>query len=292
MSVLNENKKKYKKVLISMKDDFREVVKHVLVRLFEVNVDQNIKRIYIDINSALSILFRYESIDDGKLLAKISGIIEKFMVTHLDRGLDIIFLYTLETSLVHKTIYPEWCSARNKRVELRNSEFIKKLLVNFSAYSAKNNHIRVINCKGVHPALIINKLEKFTTTGCLVLSRDNVHRCISRPTVSLFNGVDWIQFNVQNRPMPDKIEQLRNPDKFLPYYLAMKGDTRNEYKGLAGMGKVRTVDYINSNRIKIVSDIEHKHSEFFKEFLPLYDMVAMENKLNELGVTVDSILGK
>lgn len=292
MSVLNKNKKKYNKDLISMKDDFREVVKYVLTRLFEVHIDQNIKRVYIDINSALSILFRYDSIDDGNLLLKMSGIIEKFMVKHLDRGLDVIFLYTLETSLVHKTIYPEWCSSRNKRVELRNSEFIKKLLVNFSAYSAKNNHIRVINCKEAHPALIINKLEKFMTTGCLVLSRDNVHRCISRPTVSLFNGVDWIQFNVPNRPMPDKIEQLRNPDKFLPYYFALKGDTRNEYKGLSGMGKIRTVDYINSNRIKIVSDIEHKHSEFCKGHLALYDMKAMENKLEELGVKLDSILGK
>jgi len=292
MGAYDKVKKRYDKNIISMKDDFRQVISYILNRVFDVHIDKDIKRVYIDINSALSILFRYESIDDSELLVKMSGIIEKFMVTHLDKGLDIIFIYTLDKSIVHHTVYPEWCKERNERVILRSSDFIKKLLINFAIYSSKNKHVKVLNCKNAHPAMVIKKLERFERTACLVLSKDNVFRCISHPTVSLYNGVDWIQFNVSDRPLPDKLEKLKNPDKFLPYYLAMRGDTRNEYKGMVGMGKVRTVDYINTNRIKIVSNIEHKHSEFFDERLPLYDMAAMEKKFNELGFTVESILGK
>ncbi|MGL5716284.1 MAG: hypothetical protein ACRCX2_24915 [Paraclostridium sp.] len=270
--------------LVSMKDDFRLVIDSVLKKMFKVNLDDtDVKRIYVDINSALSILFRYDDIADEKLLQIISDVIENFIVEHLENGLTIYFLYTLKPSRVHRSIYPGWCKEREDRVSIVKSDYLKKLIVTFKIYSDKNNNVKVVNCEDIHPALVVYEIDRVFRNGSLILSKDLVFRCFSKTSVKLYNGVEWIDFEQSIFKQPDDVKLLE-PHTMLAYYLALRGDSRNEYKGQLRFGPVNSAKYIEVNRLKIRAGVEHPQKEFLDKHIALFDIEKMREKAKELGI--------
>lgn len=282
------NNKKYDKDIRSMKNDFRLVVESVLKKMFMVNLDHvaSIKRIYVDLNSCLSIMFRYEDIADEELVQIVSDEIETFITKHMEDGLSIYMLYTVKSSLVHKTISPEWCLTRDERVSIIRSEFLKKLFVSLKVFSEKNSSIKMINCGEVHPAIVTLMLDKSNKSGSVILSKDNVFKCIEKPSMNIYNGVEWISIG-DNMFNTEIGVFLSNPSELSCYYFIIRGDSRNEYKGVNMYGKIKTVEYLDRNKLKIKADIEHPLKGYIDEHKALFNIEAMISKAKELGLDID-----
>ena len=274
--------KKYDKTIVQMKDDFRLVVKSILHKLLDLDLElSTVKRIYVDLNSALSIIFRYDNIADDELLGIVGDEIENFLRKNLESGKTIYLLYNLKPSIVHRHIYPDWCKEREERVSILKSDYIKRLLMTFKVYSDKNHNLKVINCMDIHTALVIYELDKLYSTQSLILSRDAVFRCPIKSNIVVFNGVDWIDFSDINMKLPDGIE-LTDPHSTLAYYYTIRGDARNEYKGVKGYGVIKASKYIENNRLKIKAGIDHPLKEFTDKHIGLYDIKAMRKVAKEL----------
>lgn len=277
----NVIKKKFKK-------DFKSVIESLLKQLFDVRLeDSKMKRIYVDLNSALSIIFRYENINDEDIITFTRDAIENFLLTNLKFHSEVILLYSLESSIVHTAIYPEWCKERDGRVRIVESDFIKKLLYSFKRNEGKLK-VRVVNTRGIHPAILIYKNELKYRTRSIILSRDCVFRCMTLSNVVLWNGVSWINPSSSILDLPDKIE-LDDPNFSLPYYYTLRGDKRNEYKGFDGYGPVRTVAYLKQHRLKLKADLDHPNKEFIDKHLPLYNIELMVKKAEEMELDVDKL---
>ena len=265
------------------KGDFKRVVYSVLRRLLSIDLaGTGIQRVYLDLNSAISILFRVESIDSDDVLVDIlKEAIEGFMSTNLKTGMTCYILYSMQPSLVHTTIEPNWCKLRDERVTLTKSEFVKKLLVALKVYSGNHDNIKVINCGQRHPAIEVFMQERGFSGSSLVLSRDPVFNCFIKKTIRTFNGLKWIDFNSDEFSLPNDI-QLLDRAVSLPWYFILRGDSRNEYTGYSGYGSIKSIKYIDANRIKIKTANEHPLMEFISPRLPLYSIKEMMNKAKEL----------
>ena len=278
----NNKFKKYDKTIVQMKDDFRLVVSSILNKLLNVDMEHStVKRIYVDLNSALSIVFRYEDISDDELLRITGDAIENFIRKHLENGITIYLLYNLKPSAVHRHIYPDWCKQREDRVSILKSEYLKKILLGFKVYSDQNPNLKIVNCMDVHTAMAIHELDSLYSTPSLILSRDAMFRCLIKSNICVYNGVDWIEFANLNVRQPEDIA-LTSPHETLAHYYTLRGDIRNEYKGKEGYGIVKSVKYIELNRLKIKAGIDHPLKEFLDKHLPLYSIKHMLKVAEEI----------
>lgn len=275
----NELNKPLDKTIISQ-TGFKNVIKSVVNSMFKIQADT--KKIYIDLNSCMSILFHYKGINDVEIVKIVSDEIERFLQLYLNDKVEIIILFTLEPSQAHIDIYPDWCKVRYERVAYSKSEFLQNLILSLHRFSEDNPLIKVVNTKKVHPALIVYKNEVNSRNRSTVLSKDVVFQCLPLTNIVVYTGVNYMDLDDPMRNLPDDIELPEPYSLFLPVYLSLRGDSRNEFPGLSGFGPKKSCSYINKNKIRIKTGIESPdHSE--KEWIDKYSQLYNINKLLDVN---------
>jgi len=258
---------------IIKRGDFKNVVNSVLNRQFTVDIDK-IKRAYIDINSCISIIYRYGEVNNPDIGNMIYTYIELCLTKFLGIGAEVILLVTGEPSVYHQQIYPDWCKARYSRVDLQQSESMKKLLVALKKFGDENSSIKVVGVGKNHPIMEVKQRELGKRIRYLVLTKDTLFHVLKSKFAILWNGTNMIDLSDNNRQLPDGIT-LENPDLYLPYYLTIRGDDRNEYSGIEGYGKQRALKYLQLYKLEILSGLEHPLKETVDKFIGLYDVDQM-----------------
>lgn len=280
---------KYDSAIKSFENDFKNVIRSVLTKMFKVNLEfaGGINRIYVDLNSCLSILFRHGDINnDEDLNTIITDVIEPFLTDNLNAGRNIYILYTMKPSKVHRTVFPDWCKDRDSRVDIRRSDYLKKLLVSLKIFSEKNNALHILNYGEAHCAVAVSLLDKRYGSQSLVMSKDTVFKCIGKPSICIFNGVEWIDLSTNICNTSSGV-LLSDPLLLNAYYFTIRGDKRNEYSGVKGYGPTLTERYVENNKLKFIANVEHPLKEHVDKFLCLYDAKEMLNKTKELEINLD-----
>lgn len=258
---------------ITTQVDFKKVISSVVSNVFKLVAET--RKIYIDLNSCFSILFHYDNINSPEAVEIISREIEKFLQLYINDKVEIIVLFTLEPSQAHIDIYPDWCKERYERVSYQKSEFLQTLILSLHKFSETNPLIKVVNTKKVHPSLIVYKNEKNSRKRSTVLSKDIVFQCLPLTNIIVYTGVSYIDLDDPMRTLPDDIELPEPYSLFLPYYLALRGDSRNEFPGMSGYGPKKSKEYIDKNKLRLKSGIEspdHPYKEWMDKYSQLYDI--------------------
>ena len=265
---------------IKKTSNFKQVVDSIVARMFSVQVDT--KRIYVDLNSCVSVLFRYDDVNNPEVSKMVSDNIEKFLLRYLETRTEIIILFSMEKSQAHIDVYPDWCKERYGRVDITKSGFLRALLLSLNEFSKKNALVKIANVHKVHPALVVYKNELNRRTKFTVLSKDVVFQCLNNRNMIVYTGVDIIDMEDEPRHLPDDIS-LTEPDTMLPYYLAIKGDVRNEFPGIEGYAKRKAVKYCETNRIAIKVGADHPLKTDVDKWIQLYDISKLlENNKEEI----------
>lgn len=257
---------------ITSGDSYIKALRKVVYNMFDLDpVAIECKKIYIDVNSCLSIMFRGDQYNTEECTNELQKILEKFMNDMILNKIQLIFLFTLEPSQAHIDVFPDWCKERYARVNIMKSDFLKKFLVAIKSYSEKNNSIKLINTHKVHPALVVYQNEVKNKKRFLVLSKDLVFQCINLKNCSVWNGSNFVDMDNPNRDLPDSIE-LAEPDILLPYALALMGSTREEFKGMPLYGPYKSSKYINKYKIEIKLGVDHPLKEHLDKYSVLFDI--------------------
>lgn len=257
--------------------DFKTVVSNVLKNMFRVQIYPEIRKIYVDLNSCLSILFRYENINSPDITEAVSSSIENFLQKYLGDSVQVVILFTLEPSKVHIETYPEWCKERNERVDYGKSGFLQTLILSLNNFAKVNPLIKIVNHKAVHPAMVIYNAERLNRKEFCVLSKDAVIQCLPLKNMHIWTGVNYIEMDDPDRVLPDNITLPEPISLYLPFYMTIRGDARNEFKGVGDgyYGPQRTVKYINENKLKIKTGLSHPLKEHCDRYLKLYEINNM-----------------
>lgn len=300
------NKKYNKKFDIDILNNnkFMGVVRSIIYKMFAI--DTNYNTIYIDLNSCLSVIFRYSDVNEQALVDEVYKIIESFLLKYSNKKVKIVILWTVKPSKVHVQLYNDWCKERYERVDLRKSTFIKTLIVGLGKFSEANPELlKLINVHEVHPVVVIKHLEMYNkdvsriNKRFVILSKDYVFRCLNMHRAIIYTGVDYIDFQDSFKVLPDHIE-LDNSDVLLKYYLAIKGDKRNEYPGARGFGVQRSLAYIINHKVELLANIpiikkddEEDLTEYIEKYSKLWDVNYIYNQtINDNTINLNSIIFK
>lgn len=273
--------------LITSKADFKDIIKTNIKRMFNFVDDLyslNGKSIvYIDVNSVTSILFRYDKLNDRTLIEDISYIFEEFIDHCIKTSTKVIFLYSSKESLVHTNVYPKWCYERYKRVNLKNSDFIIKFLSALNKFNEINKLVEIQNIEDKHIAQFIYE-NHLDSKLFYVVSKDFVcQSLIFYKKCIIFTGVNYIDYRDPNPYMYDNLDvKSFIPEGFEYLYPVIRGDVRNEYKGIDGYGTIKTIDYIKKNKIKIIIDGDYSLKDEINKYKPLYHLESLIDKYYEL----------
>lgn len=261
---------------ISSDSSYKKLIKNILGDMFRLKTDA--KRIYIDLNSCLSILFREEDINNEEIIDEVGINLERFLQLYIADKVEVIILFTLEPSQAHIDTFPEWCKERYQRVDFMKSNFLPKLIQGLKEFSEKNSLIKVANTHKVHPALVVYCSEIKTRKKFAVLSKDVIFQCLPLNHMIIFTGRYYIDMSDRSRPMPDDVDLPEPTSLFLPVYLSIRGDSRNEYPGVKGFGFRNTMKYITEHKLRIKSNLEHPEHHL-KETIDKYSALYDINKL-------------
>lgn len=273
--------------LITSKSDFRDIIKTNIKRMFNFVDDLYSLNgngiVYVDVNSVTSILFRYDKLNDKTLIDDISYIFEEFIDHCIKTSTKVIFLYSSKDSLVHTTIYPNWCKERYKRVNLKNSDFILKFLTALNKFNEINKLVEIRNIDDKHISQYIyenhldNKLFYVISKDFVCQSLIFYKKCI------IFTGVNYIDYRDPNPYMYDNLDiKSFIPEGFEYLYPVIRGDVRNEYKGIEGYGTIKTINWIKRNKIKIIIDGDYNLKDEINKYKPLYNLESLIEKYYEL----------
>lgn len=265
---------------ITKQVDFKKVISSVVTNMFKIQADT--RKIYLDLNSCFSILFRYDDVNNPEAVEIIGREIEKFLQLYVNDKVEIIILFTLEPSQAHLDIFPDWCKERYERVKYSKSDFLQTLILSLNKFSQQNPLIKVVNTKKVHPALVVYQNEKDSRKRSTILSKDIIFQCLPLKNIVVYTGVNYIDLDDKNRSLPDDVELPEPYDLFLPYYLALRGDARNEFSGIKGYGPKKSSEYVRVNKIRIKAGLDSPdHPE--KEWCDKYSQLFSINKLLEIN---------
>lgn len=265
---------------ITKQVDFKKVISSVVTNMFKIQADT--RKIYLDLNSCFSILFRYDDVNNPEAVEIIGREIEKFLQLYVNDKVEIIILFTLEPSQAHLDIYPEWCKERYERVKYSKSDFLQTLILSLNKFSQQNPLIKVVNTRKVHPALVVYQNEKDSRKRSTVLSKDIIFQCLPLKNIVVYTGVNYIDLDDKNRTLPDDVELPEPYDLFLPYYLALRGDARNEFSGIKGYGPKKSSEYVRVNKIRIKAGLDSPdHPE--KDWCDKYSQLFSISKLLEIN---------
>lgn len=266
--------------------DFEDVIKGVINRTLDI--DGDFDRIYIDINSVVSIAFRAENIASDKIADAVFGAFERLMTKFAPKNTEIYLLFSTQNSKYHTNIYPDWCKSRYERVNLSKSDVVKQLIFAMKKFSEKNKLVRVINTKEFHPALIIKYLEQGVKTNFIISSKDTVFYGLDIDHGVLFTGVRYIDYGNDISIFTDKHSDNEVPRKFVKFYHALCRDDRNEFPGVGNKtGPGRALKYIKDYKLELETGLDHPHKEWVDKYSKLYDVGEMlidadKEKLNKI----------
>ena len=270
--------------------DFNGIIHSVIKKVFKVSTD--CKKIYVDVNSCLSVVFRHknDNIDLVQTEEVVYKVVEEFLMEHLSAGKDITLLFTLKPSKHHKAIFPDWCKYRNDRVKIDECDFIKKLIKSLHRFSKDNKQIKVYNTKEIHPAILVKYIETGNRLKCMVLSKDPVFQCMNLKHAIVFTGVHYIDPSDISKYLPDDIEQEGLDDSIVPVYLSLKGDIKNDFPGKEGYAKKKTVKYLQQYKLEIGVGLPHPLSEHTDKYSELYNVDNLLKKCSP--EELDEIINK
>ena len=184
---------------------------------------------------------------------------------------ELIFLYTVERSAAHVAIFPEWMQIRNERVDLKTWGPLNTILYAIQLFSKDEKRVKLVNIHKVHPALVIHQNELGCKNRYLILSKDNVFKTMTDKRLDLFDGAIYYSNQHHFRRKPDGIE-INEPEIFLPYYMAIRGSSREGFEGIYGMGPNRTKTYLEVNKLNIKAGTDHKYKEWCDKYVALFDI--------------------
>src|SRR5574344_1200869 len=96
---------------------FVSVIENVVSKMLSFETSSN--RIYVDLNSILSIIFHYSDFNSDELFRTLKTQFEKFHLEEIvNKNRYIIYLFTTKPSKYHTTIFPDWCKNRYSGVDL------------------------------------------------------------------------------------------------------------------------------------------------------------------------------
>lgn len=270
---------------IIKKYDFRKVIISNIEKclnftdeLFKESLD-----VVVDVNSILSILFRYDRINDDDLAKDISYIFETFIDKCIESGTKVTFLYTGTKSLVHTTIYPNWCKERYDRVSLRDSDFVLNLIMALKKIKNSTSLIDIINIGDKHVAHYIYE-NHLDDRPFYLVSKDFVNQgLIYYKKCIVYTGINYIDFRDPTPYLYDYIDiKSIAPEGYEYMYPLIRGDVRNEYKGMPNYGTIKTSKFLRDNKIKIIIDSDYPMKDLITKYKPLYSIEDMTNKYYEI----------
>jgi hypothetical protein len=270
---------------IEKKADFEDVVNGVIDRALDIEGDFD--RIYIDVNSVVSVLFRADDVNSKKIVESSFASFERIFTKYTKRNTEIYLLFSTVKSTYHVGIYEEWCKERYERVDLSKSLGMKELIFALKKFSEQNKLIRVINTKEFHPALIVKYLEDGTKNRFIVISKDTVFYAFDINHGSQYTGVIYIDYDDDVAVMSDRHKEVEIPRKMIKYYYALCGDKRNEFPGVSGYGPNKSIKYIKEYKLELEAGLEHPQKEAIEKYCKLYDVSNMlitadKEKLNKI----------
>lgn len=295
MSAMNINEK------FKNKTDYVNIIDDVVKKIFKLELPQGTKRIYVDVNSTFSIIYAQETkhinVDVVKhiVLECVQEIISKAQM----HGAKVVFIYTAEKSILHTSIYPDWCKNRYDRDMISKPDYLTAVLKYLAELSTSNPIVSVVNTHEFHPAYYIYFKEAYLVNNknhedkIIILSKDPVFYGIPYDGVEFFTGV-LLSINDHKATVGNYIKNTNLSRIQALFYLLLAGDDRNEYKGVLGVGPKKALDFINYNLVNIMlNDMGEATSYPYKEFIethrPLYFIDKGLEKLKELGIDTDKI---
>lgn len=264
-----EGNKKYDDKITKHKD-FNEIIKYRIMEMLRINIDAAMRDIYLDINSIFSILYRSSNPEDEDLINEIGDGIANLIKKCEDNGSTLHFIYHTDKSILHVDTYPDWCKERYERVDFTKTKFVLKILTIIKNMSMNVKSIKLVNTKNIHPAFYVwvkeNGLSKAPKKP-VIITKDSVFFGIPLNHLLYYNGLKLIDASFDY----DFIKEYPNVGKrFSLYYIIIRGDKRNEYKGYPKYGEVASYKYIKEHIVPISLNGEHPLKEFFDKYKRLY----------------------
>lgn len=268
--------------------DFSKIVFYTLEDMFKVYIDRTIRDVYLDINSLISIIYRSQNPNDPEIVSSFGNYLSEFISRCETNKITIHFIYSTDKSKVHFDTYPNWCKDRYERVNFMKTEYVLKVLAILKNLSNNNTNIKLINTRNIHPAYYIwvkeSGLSKYNKRG-IVISKDMVMMGIPISNLYIHNGRRLIDFKLENNYLKEYPDLNR---KLALYYIIIRGEARNEYKGVPGYGEVKSYNYIKENALNLILDKEdtkHILRDQINKFKRLYLLedgleYLKENKLD------------
>lgn len=283
------------------KKSYLDIVVDVVKSIFKVDLQPGTKKIYVDVNSTFSIIYAGDTqhintdVTKGIVVECVQEIISKAQVM----GAQVVFLYTAQKSILHTSIYPDWCKERYKRDMISKPDYLTAVLKYLKELSNKNAIVKVVDVQEFHPAHYIYVTESHmgaksdNNYKIVVLSKDPVFFGIPYDGVEFYSGV-MLSINDKKSQTGNYIRGLNISRRYALYYLTIVGDHRNEYKGMTGIGPTKGLHFVESNAISITlsmmgDNVAYQHKEFFEKHYPMYDMVKGLSYLKTLGVDINRI---
>jgi len=277
---LPEEKDSHVAEAIKKEYTFRDLINTVIAKTFSLDV--KCKRLYIDMNSVVSIIFHDEdSIFSDSVKLDIYKLFEKLLERYINKGTKVYIMFTLEKSRHHVEIYPDWCKKRYERVNIKRCEYITSLIKSLKEFSLtkENSQIRIINTRDIHPSIVVKYLETShqnrKSDEAAILSKDPLFQLLGMKHLIVYTGSRYVYLGDPDKELfTDNLteDELPNLDKMAPLYLCLRGDKRNEFPGLPKFGKVTTIKYLNQHKMEILTGVYGKLEEHFTKYLKLFDL--------------------
>lgn len=229
------------------------------------------EKIYVDLDSILSIFIRFPIPEDKEermdLITNIMGVFKEFFTIYGESHM-IILKYGFKPE-VFKKVYPKWQNVREERLlnEVVLNFITHELLPRFRRIATKLENIFLEEWS---EAFLIDIIQSFELNDnakkSIVISRNPQSICLlAYYDANIYNGSKIITKDnyrsVKNYPDVDR--------SFIPIWFLIRGDERNEYKGVSKYGIKKTNDFINKNKIECV-DLSHDLFKKIKEYKNLY----------------------
>lgn len=230
------------------------------------------QKIYIDVDSIFSRFIAdnlpLDENDRKELLNSIMRDVS-FLIGFYSDDCRIIFIWGLKENTIFTNIYKDWQKERNGR--LKNDgpiSFIKnEFLPRMKLVAKKIRNISVVEYKDSFVTEIARRFETHKDAkDSLIISRNT--QCIALLAyydTNIFNGKELVSRSTYRtmKEYPDVHYSM------IPWYYLIKGDERNGYKGVKGLGRVNTIRIIEKEKEKIINE-SHSRIQGVLKYKPLY----------------------
>lgn len=262
---------------VMQNDYFKTLTREIFESMFSIDTDA--KRIYIDLNHTVSILFRNKDIDDNMVIEDISTKVEEFISKYTSMGTELIFIYYTQSSIYHRNIFENWSKVRDERVDFNKSNFLKALIVAIRRNKDIKN-LKVVNVLGAHPVMYIQKMQVNSSIKSVIISKDLVMHMLKVRNCSIFDGKKLYTLEEAYREYPFAQHDVMTLQLY-KYFITMMGDDRNEYPGISNYGPKKSFNYVIKYAVELIGDLEHPMKAEIDKYVGLYDINLMMDFYNK-----------